>query len=185
MQRETDIIFDLEQQIMEAWGVVEDIELLYYHFGDDPKFAGLDAKAEDEMMNLLLGVKSLYSIKFDRLFKTFEKVCREYHLRRKDIEKLTNDYEQQIAILTNERESFDEDPVLREWQQIQDSFDFVEHESQERQDKSKRRSLNDVTPSEWDRASREYWDESRIDIIGQNGNEGLHYPSDFANKHDK
>lgn len=80
-------IFDLEQQIMECWGVVDDLDLLYYHLGDDPKFAGLDAKAEDEMMNLLLGLKSIYQLKFDRMWKNFEEVCRIYHQNRKIAEK--------------------------------------------------------------------------------------------------
>lgn len=47
--------------------------------------------------------------------------------------------------------------------------------------------LNDVTPEEWDKSSKEYykkldeklpddyWDEDRTDVIGQNGNDGLHY----------
>ena len=74
-------IFDLEQQIMECWGVVDDIDMLYYHFGDNPRFTGLDAKAEDEMMNLMLGLKSLYALKFQRMWDTYEKVCREHHKR--------------------------------------------------------------------------------------------------------
>lgn len=85
-----DPIFKLEQQIMDCWGVVEDVDMLYYHFGDDPRFSGLDAKAEDEMMNLMLGVKSLYDLKFQRLWNTFEEVCKNYHTAR------------------NERESFDD-----------------------------------------------------------------------------
>lgn len=76
-------IFDLEQQIMECWNVVDDIDMLYYHFGDDPKFAGIDAKAEDEMMNLMLGLKSLYALKFQRMWNSFEEVTREYHQYRK------------------------------------------------------------------------------------------------------
>lgn len=74
-------IFDLERQIMECWGVVDDIDMLYYHFGDNPRFAGLDAKEEDEMMNLMLGLKSLYALKFQRMWDTFEGVCREHHKR--------------------------------------------------------------------------------------------------------
>ena len=76
-------IFDLEQQIVECWNVVDDIDMLYHHFGDNPRFSGMDAKAEDEMMNLLLGVKSMYSLKFQRMWDTYEIVCREYHKRGK------------------------------------------------------------------------------------------------------
>lgn len=47
--------------------------------------------------------------------------------------------------------------------------------------------LNDVTPEEWDKSAKEYykgldeklpddyWDDERTDVIGQNGNDGLHY----------
>lgn len=179
----TDKIFDLEQDIMSAWTVVDDIDLLYTYFGDDPKFTGLSAQAEDEMMNLLLGMKSLYSLKFEKLFNTFEHVCSQYHKRGKRIEEL----EGQVRILSNERESFDHDgdALMREWQQMQDTSDFVEHEAQEREDKARRRSIDDATPNEWDKAARNDWNEYRMDVIGQNGNDGLHYPSDFANKHDK
>ena len=79
----SDKIFDLEQQIMQCWNVVDDIKLVYHHFGDNPRFEGLDPKAEDELMNLLLGLESMYQLKFDTLFRTFEDVCREYHRRGK------------------------------------------------------------------------------------------------------
>lgn len=143
-------IFDLEQQFMSCWNVVDEIDMLYHYFGDDPKFTGLDAKAEDEMMNLLLGLKSLYEIKFETTFKTFEDVCREYHKRGKRIKELE---------ALNKREPFDDervdiigqngndglhyreieqDALARDWDKQMD-FDFVEHEKQEREDKAKRR----------------------------------------------
>lgn len=180
----SDKIFDLEQQIMNAWNVVDDIDMLYTYFGDDPMFAGLDAKAEDEMMNLLLGVKSLYALKFEKLFHTFEEVTREYHIRGKKVEEL----QEQVRILSNERESFDteDDYLIREYQQIQNTQDFIDDEMKEREDKARRRSsIDDATPEEWNNAFRTAWNENRIDIIGQNGNDGLHYPADFAGKHDE
>ena len=56
--------FDLEQEIMECWGVVEDIDTIYHaeHLYEDT----------DEMQNALLGLKTLYKLKFERLFNTFE-----------------------------------------------------------------------------------------------------------------
>lgn len=72
-------IFDLEQQIMNCWSVVDDIDMMYKHFGDDPRFAQIDAKHHDEIMNLVLGLKSLYQLKFDVMWGTFEQVCKEYH----------------------------------------------------------------------------------------------------------
>ena len=53
--------------------------------------------------------------------------------------------------------------------------DFVEHEIAEMKDKELRPEY----------PSSNGWDETRIEIIGQNGNDGLHYPSEFPNKHDE
>lgn len=58
--------FDLEQEIMQCWGIVEDIELLREKVLDGEKMT------EDEVDNFLLGLKTLYSAKFERLFNTFE-----------------------------------------------------------------------------------------------------------------
>ena len=96
MDKETKSIFDLEQQILQCWNVVDDIKLLYNHFGDNPKFEGLDPKAEDEMMNLLLGLESVYQLKFDNMFRTFEDVAREFHRRGKMAQ---IDREQELAEL--------------------------------------------------------------------------------------
>lgn len=74
-------IFDLEQQILKCWNITDDLDMLYKHFGDSPKFSGLSAEAEDEMLNLLLGFKATYDLRFEQMWKTFEKVCREYHRR--------------------------------------------------------------------------------------------------------
>jgi hypothetical protein len=77
----TDSIFDLEQEIMKAWHVVDDAEMLYEYFGDDPFFKGMDAKHADEIMNCMLGLKTLYDKRFRRLFDTFEQVAKEYHTK--------------------------------------------------------------------------------------------------------
>lgn len=72
-------IFDLEQQIMECWNVVNDLDMLYKYVGDDPFFQGMDSKHEDKLMNLLLGMKEMYDLKYENMWKTFEKTCSEYH----------------------------------------------------------------------------------------------------------
>lgn len=174
----SDKIFDLEQQIMQCWNVVDDIDMLYEYFGDNEFFKGMDPKHVDEIMNCMLGLKKLYQVKFEKTWHTFEDVTHRYHSNRKDLETITKKYkaldkrvielQKQVRILSNERESFDgvkeheDDYLIREWQQMQESFDFVEHEAKEREDKAKRRSTTE-------------WDEERMDIIGRNGNDGLHY----------
>lgn len=62
--------FDLEEQIMECWNVVKDIETLY----SIEDIRDLD---HDERMNILIGLSSLYQIKFERLFNTFEQLIQK------------------------------------------------------------------------------------------------------------
>ena len=59
--------FDLEQEIMDCWGVVEDINLVYHAHGE----------TSDELANVLLGLETLYKLKFERLFSTFEDCCKQ------------------------------------------------------------------------------------------------------------
>ena len=64
--------FTLEQQIMECWHVVDDIDVMHEFIGDDKFFEGMKPEHQDKIMNLLLGMKEMYGLKFDRTFKTFE-----------------------------------------------------------------------------------------------------------------
>jgi len=74
-------IFDLEQEIMDCWRVTEDVDMTTRHFVDSPKWEGMDPKLCDALMNKYFGIKELYELKFDKLWNTFEKVCKEYHER--------------------------------------------------------------------------------------------------------
>lgn len=55
--------FDFEQQIMICWNVVEDI---------DAVVSVSDTLSTDELQNALIGIKTLYQIKFDKLWELFE-----------------------------------------------------------------------------------------------------------------
>lgn len=57
--------FELEQAIMGCWNVTDDIDLIYAAVMNRDM-------SEDDIANLLLGLKSLYQLKFERLFETFE-----------------------------------------------------------------------------------------------------------------
>lgn len=92
----SDKIFDLEQQIMNAWNVVDDIEMLYKAVGDSEEFADLEGEQLDKIMNVLLGLSSLYALKFETCFKTFEGVCKEYHANRIKAEDLEERLAKQI-----------------------------------------------------------------------------------------
>jgi hypothetical protein len=57
---------------MECWNLPEDIENL--------RWAMLDSKggmSEDEVDNYLLGMKTMYHIRFEKLFDTFEKLIQQ------------------------------------------------------------------------------------------------------------
>jgi len=57
--------FDMEQEILDCWHVTDDIDVLME--------AVLEKNLDtDTIANALLGMKTIYQLKFDRLFGTFE-----------------------------------------------------------------------------------------------------------------
>jgi hypothetical protein len=63
--------FDLEQEIMQCWNIVDDIKTIYTYHLDKRELT------EDEMGNILIGLEKLYQIKFETLFDTFEECLRK------------------------------------------------------------------------------------------------------------
>lgn len=63
--------FDLEQDIMNCWSVVDDVKELSRCMLDRRKMT------EDEISNYLLGIETIYQVKFERLFETFEMLIRQ------------------------------------------------------------------------------------------------------------
>ena len=59
--------FDLEQDIMDCWNITKDLDslLLAVVRGD-----------EDQIMNIIIGLRSLYDLKFEKMFNTFEQCIR-------------------------------------------------------------------------------------------------------------
>lgn len=89
--------FDLEQEIMGVWHIIDDLKTL---------MNGWDLLKEDKKLNILIGLADLYDMKFDELFSTFE-LCianqefkshgqrlsaYEEHLNREYAEDLANRY---------------------------------------------------------------------------------------------
>ena len=64
--------FDLEQQIMSAWQIVDDLKIL----------TDSEALTEDQRLNILLGLQALYQLKFEQLFNTFEQLLREHYVEK-------------------------------------------------------------------------------------------------------
>lgn len=60
--------FDLEQEIMEAWRVVDDLKLYLDKY---------EEMTEDQKMNMLIGMVTMYDLKFNVLFDTFEQCLRK------------------------------------------------------------------------------------------------------------
>ena len=69
-------IFDLEQEIMKAWHVVDDIQLLNENVMETNM-------STDDIANVLLGLESIYNMRFQKVFNMFEDLCKEYHAMNK------------------------------------------------------------------------------------------------------
>jgi len=66
---------DLEDKIMKVWSTSDDIDLLLDWISDHVLIYDTDTSAgEDELMNLLIGIKSLHHQRCHVLFRDFEKV---------------------------------------------------------------------------------------------------------------
>ena len=54
--------FELEQAIMNCWQVVDDLKTFTSRY---------DNLSHDDQLNILIGIKNLYQLKFEDLFDTF------------------------------------------------------------------------------------------------------------------
>jgi hypothetical protein len=66
--------FQLEQQIMNCWQVCDDIDAVY-------QVGGYREMTEDELANALLGLKTIYQLKFEILMQTFETMIRQGNIK--------------------------------------------------------------------------------------------------------
>lgn len=64
--------FDLEEQIMKCWNVTEDLDMVLERVLDSPSFEGMPAELADKIANVLIGMKELYEMRFEKLWDTFE-----------------------------------------------------------------------------------------------------------------
>ena len=63
--------FDLEQQILKCWNITEEIELLNEQVLEN------DELTKDQISNYLLGLHTIYEMKFDKLFDQFSNMVKE------------------------------------------------------------------------------------------------------------
>ena len=71
------IIFDLEQEIMKTWHVVDDIQLL------NENVMETDMSTYD-IENALLGLENIYNMRFEKVFNMFNDLCKEYHAMKRE-----------------------------------------------------------------------------------------------------
>jgi hypothetical protein len=82
--------FDLEQQIMDCWHVVDDLKILSESVCEHDDFN------RDKITNITMGLEQLYQLKFDKLFRTFESVLREEWDTKNKLKELTTAYENML-----------------------------------------------------------------------------------------
>lgn len=66
-------VTNLEQEILAAWNVVEDIKTVYENVLNN------ESMTKDDIANVLLGLSILYGMKFQKAFDTFEALVKEYY----------------------------------------------------------------------------------------------------------
>lgn len=69
----TEYRFELEEQIMDCWRVVDDIRVVQTVHQDT------DGLSIDDMSITLMGIQKLYTLKFQLLFEVFEKHLKALH----------------------------------------------------------------------------------------------------------
>ena len=81
--------FDLEQEIMGCWHIVDDLQVLLDKW---------DSITEDEKLNIIIGLSSLYQLKFDAMFRTFETCIHNKEFKPSSYEKsLNKEYADDLA----------------------------------------------------------------------------------------
>lgn len=63
--------FDLEQEILDCWHITDDLQTI---------METDSLNLSDDVHNLLLGLKTLYHLKFERTFATFENLVTQRKL---------------------------------------------------------------------------------------------------------
>ena len=64
--------FDLEEAIGQMAQTPNDIETIIYAIGDSPI-----KHTEDELLNMLIGVKQLHETRYQKMWSTFEEIIRQ------------------------------------------------------------------------------------------------------------
>jgi hypothetical protein len=95
--------FDLEQDIMACWNVVDDLDVFLSRYLDGPEMS------EDDVANVILGIKSLYQLKFQKCFDTFEQLLANggFTTKVESIVNQANALENEIKVLKSRLQDHD------------------------------------------------------------------------------
>jgi hypothetical protein len=95
--------FDLEQDIMNCWQIKEDLDTLLHAYMDGPKMS------EDQVANVILGLSSLYQLKFQKCFDTFEQLLKNggFTTKEQAIMNKVNILESEIEVLKSRLQDHD------------------------------------------------------------------------------
>lgn len=69
--------FDLEDKIMKCWSITDDIDLVADVVGEEY----MAPETKDKLLNLLIGMREMYNIRFNNLFDTFENMVHNGQFR--------------------------------------------------------------------------------------------------------
>lgn len=95
--------FDLEQDIMNCWQVKEDLDTFLHAYLDGPEMS------TDEVSNVILGLSSLYQLKFQKLWDTFEQLLKNggFSMQQDSLMNRVNIIESEINILKSRLQDHD------------------------------------------------------------------------------
>jgi len=65
--------FLLEQKLMDCWHVTDDIDTVADYIGEN---SDIPARERDKLLNMLIGMRELYHLKFDRTLDLFAELIR-------------------------------------------------------------------------------------------------------------
>jgi len=71
--------FELEQQIMDCWHIVDDLKVLSEATIEN------DDMTMDKVSNITIGLEQLYQLKFEKLFELFEENIRQQYNQTEEV----------------------------------------------------------------------------------------------------
>jgi len=71
--------FVLEQNIMNCWEIIDDLQLLSENIIESDRY-NLSTEEEERLTRKLDGIKELYELRFDRMWDTFEEMIKHGQL---------------------------------------------------------------------------------------------------------